>query len=257
MFNRKAELIINNRLFSLDDFDIDFTVDFDSDVEPKVQSITVYNLSRDSANSIQKGDNVILNAGYEDNKGSIVVGNIAYYETRKGITDTEFIIYVVSNLDRWSRLTISKTYRAGTRVSVIIQDILSQFGIEIGEFSLVNDFSYKNSRTVSGILKNVLEELVKEAGSRLYISDNVLFITKPFTGTVTGFLLSPETGLISSPEKIEVEEQEGYKVEMLLNHRISVNSVIKIESDVVSGNFIVIKGTHTGDFITTAEVLQI
>lgn len=257
MFNRKAELIVGRKVFSLDNFDIDFTVDFDSDTEPKVQTVSLFNLSKDSTNAIQKGSNVILNAGYENNTGSIVVGNIAYFETKKGITDTQFIMYVVSNLDRWARLTISKTYRAGSRVSFIIRDILSQFGLEVGEFSLLNDFSYKNPRTVNGMLKNVLTELVRETGSRLYIMDNILYITKPYNGIVTGFLLSPETGLIGSPERIEVEEQEGYKVEMLLNHRINVNSVIQINSSVASGNFIVVKGTHNGDFITTAEVLQI
>lgn len=255
IFDRKVRLTIGNRLYRSEEIDIDFNVEFDSDAEPKIQEISIYNLSENSRNEIVKGSNVILNAGYGEDVGTLLLGNVSDFQLTKLTTDYEMKLYVVSNLYRWSSLTISKSYRAGTRASQILRDILNQFGIEIGEFSLVNDISYVNGRVVNGMLKNTLEEIVRECGSRIYVINNIIYITRPFTGTVTGFVLSGETGMIGSPERIEVEEQEGYKIRMLLNHRINVNSVIQVRSSIVSGDFLVVKGKHTGDFITEVEVI--
>lgn len=257
IFNRKAELIIANKKYTLDTIDIDFTVEFDSFEEVIVQDIYIYNLSANSRNAIQKGDNVILNAGYENDIGSIVIGNIYDISISKNNTDIETKLLVISNIDRWASLSISKSYVGGTRASFIIRDLLGGFGLEIGEITLVNDLVYRNGYVANGMLKNVINSIVRECGSNMCINNNQIFIRRPFTGIQTGFVLSGETGLIGSPTKVQVEEKEGYKVDMLLNHRINVNSAIQIKSSIVSGNFLVVKGTHSGDFITSVEVLPL
>lgn len=257
IYDRKATLTIGESLYKSEEFDLDFKVEFDSEPEPEVQEISIYNLSTNSQNQILKGSNVILNAGYANDTGAIVVGNISDYRLIITGVDHEMKLFVVSNLERWSTLTITKTYRAGIRASQIIKDILGTFGVEIGQFNLVNDITYSNGRSVSGMLKNVLQEIVRECQSNLYIINNIIYIREPYQGMVTGFVLSGETGMIGSPERIEIDGKEGYKVRMLLNHRINVNSVIEIRSKVIKGNFIVVKGKHQGNWITDVEVLPL
>lgn len=93
----------------------------------------------------------------------------------------------------------------------------------------------------------------------MYINKGRIFIRDENKGTETGFLLNSDTGLISSPEKVE-EEKDGqkiikYKVQSLLNHKIGVDSLIKIESKTINGNYRVESGVHTGDFITEMIVV--
>jgi len=112
------------------------------------------------------------------------------------------------------------------------------------------------------MLKDAVQQIVKECGSTFKISKGRIFIMPFGEGIQTGFLLNYQTGLIGSPEVFEREERDctkkGYKIQMLLNHRITVNSIIRVESRTANGMFRVLKGRHRcgGDFITEVEVME-
>ncbi|ABR46661.1 conserved hypothetical protein [Alkaliphilus metalliredigens QYMF] len=257
LFNRKVELIIGNKSYLSDNIDIDFSVPFDSDPEPNICDVSIYNLSMDSINRIGKSTEVILNAGYGEDIGAILVGTVADYEQRNIGTDLEFKMMIAPGIDRWMSKTFSKSYKEGMKASTILRDALSSFGLEIGELRLANDITYSKGKVVSGMLKNTIKNIATEAGSKLYIKNNIAFVRPPNAGTATGFLLSSKTGMVGSPEPIIIDDKKGYKVNMLLNNKMNTDSLVQIESRIVTGNFRVVKGQHLGDFITEVEVLPI
>ena len=160
----------------------------------------------------------------------------------------------------WRNATVNKTYQAGTKASYIMADLTSTLGLEVGEISPKNDIEYKLGKSISGHVETALKQLVKDTESKMYINKGRIFIRDENKGTETGFLLTSDTGLIGSPEKIEEEDEKGnkvikYKVQSLLNHKISVDSLIQIESKTINGNYRVESGVHTGDFITEMIVV--
>jgi len=260
-WKRKIELIGGGKSFTNDKFEIDFRVPFDDDDEPNISEIEIYNLSKDSINAIGKGQNIILNAGYEGDVGTILQGTIEKCETRWESVDKITKLTVGEGSSQWLTAHVGKTFKPGITSTAILKDLAGQFGMELGDFKLENDKTYPRGRSVSGMLQSVIRQIVQETGSKFYISNGKIYIRPWSKGNETGFLLNSDTGLIESPQPFEEQSTDGdtkhgYKVKMLLNHRINVDSIIRIESKTVTGNFRVQKGTHYGDFITDVEVLN-
>lgn len=111
------------------------------------------------------------------------------------------------------------------------------------------------------MLQSVMRQIVAETGSKFHISHGKILIRPWDAGTQTGFMLNSDTGLIESPQPFEEERDgqiiKGYNVRMLLNHRVTVDSILKLESKTANGIFRVKKGVHTGDFITEVEVVAV
>ena len=64
IYNRVAELIIGDMTFKYPDFTIKFDISFDTDSEPNVSKITIYNLKNSTIEKFKRGVPVVLNAGY-------------------------------------------------------------------------------------------------------------------------------------------------------------------------------------------------
>lgn len=254
LFGRKIELYIGSNKYSGDNFDIDFDVRFDDDPEPNLSAIEIYNLSRETINNIKKGAKIILNAGYQTDIGTLMIGNVEDSSTTHQGTDRLTKLFVGDGSKSWISSTVNKSYKPGMKASELLKDLLKGFGLEIGDVQLTNDFTYAKGRTISGMLQSVVTQIVDDTQSKFYIKNRVIYIRPYNKGTETGFLLNSSTGLIGSPERVTSDFGTGYNVSMLLNHLINVDSLIKIESKVVTGNFRVKKGNHSGDFITECEV---
>lgn len=255
---RKAQVLVAGMSIE-PPLEIHFQVDFDNKPEPNTAEIKLHNLSDDTIARIKRGQNIILNAGYEGDVGTIFAGNIT-----KVVTDWEGVdkitrIMAGDGVDAWLNATVSKTYRPGIRASQIIRDIIGGFGLEIGEIRLTEDVVYSSGRTVHGKLRQVLQGIVNDCKSKMTITNGVILIRQPAEGTQTGFLLNSDTGLIGTPGYIDSDDAD-FDVECLLNHRITADSLIRIESRTARGNFRVVKGRHSGDdqsWTTQMEVVAI
>jgi hypothetical protein len=124
----------------------------------------------------------------------------------------------------------------------------------------------------------------------MHITRKTIYISGRNEGTETSVLIDKDSGLLDTPEsfekeenykvnktvvsnvkkgkktvkKIETKEEDksrtlrGYKVKMLLNHRIKTDAIIHINSKTANGKFRVGSGTHNGgEFITEVEVYAI
>lgn len=259
---RQIELMAGGKSFNGDDFTIDFKVPFSTSEDPDISEISIMNLSKTTISAIESKAYVILNAGYKGDIGNILTGKIEEISSKWETVDKVTTLKVSDGGFEWRKARIQKTYAPGSTAKYIMKDLSGILGLEVVEISPKNDIVYQLGRTISGSIESALKGLVKDTDSKMYINKSKLYIRDKNKGTQTGFLLNSDTGLVGSPEKQEEEDESGkkiikYKVECLLNHKITTDNIIKIESRTVNGTYRVERGSHDGDFITEMIVVPI
>jgi hypothetical protein len=126
---------------------------------------------------------------------------------------------------------------------------------------------YRNGLTLSTTIRDALNSVTRKAGVTWSIQDRQLQILDPVLSSQgQGVLLSPTSGLINLPERIDDPENEeelrrgvGYRVRSLLNPKIRPGEQLILESAEVQGKFRIDAVEHTGDtrgneWYTEAEV---
>ncbi|SFP19040.1 phage protein [Salibacterium halotolerans] len=262
-FMRKTELIVKDRKFHSDDFAVFFDVPFSDEEEAEVVEIEIYNLSESTLNNMSKGDAVILNAGYEGDVGAILLGVLQKKNTEWDGTDKLTTLKCTDASEAWTKQTISKSYKKGIRGSYILQDLANELGVEIGAISLPNDKVYARGRSVSGSITYVMQKVAIDCGATVRVTRGKVFIRDPRYGDETSFLLSPEHGLVGTPERFEEESEDGetvkgWNVTCLLNHRLAEGLHVRVASSTANGRYRIRKGTHKAtdsDFVTEMEVV--
>ena len=260
LINRRIDVSITgvNKTFSYPDLEVNFSGDFNEDPEPNIYSVEIYNLSRDSISDINEGEAIILNAGYQEDIGIISAGVITGVDVDNRNVDVITKIEFQDASNEWLNAVISRSYTGPVLASTIIEDLAQSIGLEIGNINLVNDINYQTGKTVFGKLSNTIRRIARECNTEINISSGRIDFVGRNAGFETGFILNSETGLISSPEKIDSKDsQSEYLVRMLLNHRIRPRSVLEIESLTVSGTFFVIRGTYNSDYTMEIEVARL
>ena len=263
--------------------EIRFENPFDDDSKPNETEIQLYNLSKDSIAKIKRGVHCTLQAGYRGEVGVLASGIVSRALTKREGVDKITSVFVLEG-DDFSRIKVTKktadpaekytsgkkkgqdkeqklqiAFKKETKGSVIINKLVKVLGIKLAaKPKLVRDKVYKKGYTVTGLILNNLEEVVRDCGSIIYYRRGRLVIRPLQEGFDERFTLSEETGLIASPEPFDDDKSEGYKVKMLLQHRITVASIVKVKSSTANGTFRVVRGKHvaTSDgFYTEAEMI--
>lgn len=263
--------------------EIRFENPFDDDSKPNETEIQLYNLSKDSIAKIKRGVRCTLQAGYRGEVGVLASGIVSRALTKREGVDKITSVFVLEG-DDFSRIKVTKktadpaekytsgkkkgqdkeqklqiAFKKETKGSVIINKLVRVLGIKLAaKPKLVRDKVYKKGYTVTGLILNNLEEVVRDCGSIIYYRRGRLVIRPLREGFDERFTLSEETGLIASPEPFDDDKSEGYKVKMLLQHRITVASIVKVKSSTANGTFRVVRGKHiaTSDgFYTEAEMI--
>lgn len=244
-------------------FRIEFRVPFSTSENPDVSEIMIYNLSQESVSAIEAKAYVVLNVGYKGDIGNILSGKVEEISSKWDKVDKITTIKVSDGGFEWRSTRIQKTYAKGSTAKYIMQDLSSLLGLEVVEVNPKNDLTYQLGRTISGDVEKALKQLVQDTESKMYIDKGKLYIRDKDKGTNIGFLLNSDTGLIGSPEKIEEENEKKekiikYNIKCLLNHKITTDSIIQIESRNVNGTYRVENGSHycnDSDFITEMVVV--
>jgi len=260
---RQTEIIAGGKRFQSDDLDIEFDVPFDNTSQPDIARVTIFNLSDNSVNAIKKEQNVIINAGYKGDIGTIFKGTIQKAFTRWSGVDKITELTIGDGAQQWLTKEVSQVYGEDITASAILVDLTGMFGLELGRLDLVNDLTYSNGRVIDAMLKDAIKQIAEETGSQFVISKGRMFIMPYDEGIPCGAAINKDTGLIGSPEVFEKEERRqtktGYRIQMLLNHRITINSIIQVQSQTANGIYRVLKGRHqkTADsYITEVEVME-
>ncbi|MED4455898.1 phage protein [Metabacillus fastidiosus] len=275
--------------FTNDLFEIRFEVPFDHDSKPNVSTVQIFNLTKDTINKIKKDKNITVIAGYAGDYGVLVEGKITRaltkYEGVDKITTITFKegtdysgvkvtsetadpaekYYVkkrikgkTAKVEKNRKQTMQITFAKGVTGKQIITRLTGILGIKPTEISLPKDKVYKTGYKVTGKIEDSLLTVVKDCGARMYWRRGKMVIRSIEAGNDERFELSEETGLIETPSEFEDDEGKGYTVRCLLQHRITIASIIDIKSSSANGKFRARAGKHYcdgTDFATDFEVI--
>jgi hypothetical protein len=165
---------------------------------------------------------------------------------------------------------VSVSYNGKVNWKTIFDDIAKQMGV-VPVYSYNATFTdVSNGFSYAGLAKNVLTKGCNCCGLSWSIQNGVLQIKKNGDAMSTQvYLLSSDTGMIGSPEKVAVKDSEdssvtrtGWDVTFFLNGAIDVNDYVKLVSRDVTGYFYVysiqIAGDNiSGDWTCKARLLEI
>ena len=249
LFKREMQLIIGEKI--MPDLEIDFNVTFNADDVAPINDVTVYNASPSTLGYIQNNMEIKLNAGYSGNLGSVIVGTIASFKNNQNGIDSELKILVNTDINAIFNRTVAKTYAPGTNSQQILEDLLRSINVETGTIFVNNNKVYETGKSVNGTYKQIINEIVKETSSYMFVRNNIMYIVDGVYELDTGYLLRPETGMIGSPEEIEIDGAKGFKFTMCLNPMMTTGSVFRVESKNVNGLWRVQDGTHSGSNFET------
>lgn len=249
LFKRQKQLIIND--VAMPGLEIDFNITFNADDAQPVNDVTITNLTPDTIRNIANDQTVILNAGYNGNMGNVLAGKISDIQTGTGAVDRTLKLMVTPDASVILTQNVSKSYAPGTLASFAVKDILNGVDLEVGTIKLNSDIAYTDGKAFSGTVDSVLQEIVKETGSFMFVRCNIIYIVDAVYEIDTGILLTKETGLIGSPEIVDENGMARYKITSLLNPMLTLGSVFRLESKYLAGLFRVEHGTHSGSNFET------
>jgi hypothetical protein len=256
-----------------------FKVEADLTRNVNNSEIEIYNLSESTRGRVQKkGALVRLEAGYTNNKSIIFFGNtrIVDHVREKADWRTKIRLGDGEEFYLFSKGTFS--FKPGTTTINVINSLASKAtGLRgLGNINELisnlpaNMASFPSGFSSHGSIPNALGEIAATAGYRMSVQNGVLKFVKQQVSAIEltssikdAILLSPDTGLIGSPEHGSADKQSKtkplLKIRALLDPRLRCGSPIRIEASQVQGSFFIEKlkhygDTHGGDWYTELEV---
>jgi hypothetical protein len=235
LFGRRASLtlVAGDKALDLSEFRFRFSTQADDEESPNNANIRVYNLSPSLIKSI-KGEfsRVRVQAGYGDNFGLIFEGSIRQYRIgRENMTDTYLDILAADGDEAYNFAMVSQSMAAGStgmdRIQAVILAMKKQ-GVDLGKV-VVPDFGGTNPRgkVLWGLGKQLMRDEVRSVEATWSIQNgkvNIIALDKYLPGQAV--VLTSSTGLIGRPE----QTQDGIMAKCLLNPKIEVGGLVKIDN---------------------------
>ena len=267
LFMRDTTINIGGRIFE-SPLTINFEVPFDDTTELNTGSVEIYNLTDSTIKAMKKGQLVTIQTGYKGDRGVIFEGIVEKVTTtREGVDKLTKIDLTDDAGGKWTDEKLKKTYKGPIDAKTILADLMPRVGLAIGDFKLPKNHTYKKGKTVNGVISESIKAIAKDCNAKVHVNKKKLYVREKGEADPYAVIVNKDTGLIGSPTPTESEETSpdgeektevsGWKVTMLLNHRISTDSTLSIKSKTANGQFRVTAGKHTqnGDsFYTECDV---
>lgn len=272
---------------TIDELDIEFSVEGTNGTEADRAEIGIWNLAGATKARIKKGETAQLTAGYRADYGVIFLGTIdRVYDSRQG-ADVKTVVTLqdaIKNL--YSSSNVIRTYPAGAALVTVIQDQFAAAGIPVGTIedpgitlskpctfdgtprdnletclNIVNgdlgvNIAASGGKDLTGLIKR---QIATQGWTYTVISGAGYFVRQQHHDQVA-VLLSSETGLLEVVPQDDDQEGEAYTVRTLFQWKIKADSLVRLDSRVVQGDFKVRSFTHRlagDDYSTECEVAPV
>ena len=262
---------------------VSFSVERNSNKDPNRAEVTIYNLNSVNRETLKQGAELlerfsenkvpydwplVIEAGYVGSREVLFSGNITFASSRKETVDFVTDIECGDGERQFRSNRINQSFGPGTPVAAVISAAAAKLGVGPGNLSqkiapgvFRKGYSvFKTGVTVSGKASKVIDKYLSSAGFTWSIQDGQLQILAPEETTFEQVVvLTPQTGLIGTPEK---GEKGRISVTSLLQGAIKPGRRIALQSENVSGFFKVETVKHYGDtwsneWYTEAEMLPL
>lgn len=247
---------ITSDVVEVEDLRVMFKVTKTTKKEPNTAEVTITNLSPSRRASLQqKGVKFVLQAGYVGTGiAQLFIGDARTIDHTRDGANWNTVIKSGDGERAFKFARVSESFAAGSPVSDVVGKIAGALGLGLGNLKQQTSAmsgQYANGYAAHGPASRELDKVLKSAGFEMSIQDGELLIRKPGDkGSILVPELSPETGLIGSPE-YGAPEKKGkrplIKVKSLLNPSIKCGGQVVVMSERHKGPLRVIKLEHTGD----------
>lgn len=267
LFERKFAIEIGQEqkdvALRLSDFRISFKVSKTVTPDTNKATIEIYNLNHSTRNSIEKTYIAMIKAGYAEAEGEqlLFVGDISL--VNHTIQRPEVITTLECNDgERILKNTkLSLSYAEGFTISKILKDISSKLDIPNKvkiEIDARKDIEFTTGFSYVGQIRPLLDALCRSAGLEWSFQNEELKIQSEDTGDLTRAIsISPDTGLINSPERLndittgrkKTEAIPGWKFVSLLQPKAEPGGIVVVNSRELPTNsaFKIYSVEHKGD----------
>ena len=232
---RKVRLVVGNGSQGIDlsGLRIRFMVRTQDTQTPWQADITITNLSNATANKIRKEyKEVYLEAGYEDGGSEeIFRGKVVQVRGpgRENPTDTYLNIQAAASPDAHAYAVVNKTLAKGHTFKDQVDaclEALKPYGVVAGHIADLGNVKMPRGRAMFGMARNHLRAICMSVGAACFIDGNKLNIVKYKDALPGGVIvINSDTGMIGMP----AQTIEGVEARCLLNPKIKVNGLIKID----------------------------
>ena len=280
IFGRTASILIGENeggAILVDGFRATFSIRKTDSEDPNTCIYSVYNLGVGTRSILEKLDEFgFVKAGYTeaDNVETIFIGNITDTTTKY---ESPEIITQVTISDGEKQLNdkkVSVSYSAGAKVEQVLDDIVKKLDlpVKVDVKKLGINKLFNTGYSFTGNAKTAIKRLSEYAGLDWSVQNGEIKFTKQGMSDGSKLVfLSPETGLIKTPEKIKVKdnrrkrnsELDGWKITSLLQPKAEPGGDIQVSSVATGENriFRIIDVQHDGDtfegnFQTVMTVLE-
>lgn len=236
------------------DIDFEFELPFEDNLDDQEGEIIVFNLSDATIKQLKANTPFTVVAGHKGDTGLIYSGLISKVSTRYEGADKVTTIKVKNKI---ARVSVSeKTYTSGTFASTILKELLDKYGVAIAKISnpMPRDHEYENDVTIGRQLRDDIKTYSEVCGVSAFISNGKIYCCplKEANNNDVMFDISEETGMINSPvpfEEVDTVEKHndttrGFDIDMILQHRMSTGTRVKLKSKQYSGTYYVKSGVH-------------
>lgn len=234
---------------------INFTIDKCDTETPNTSKISLWNLNKEHLAILNEKDCLVtLKAGYDNHIALIFVGTVTHITTELDGADRETSIELADGRVELRDTYVSLSYSGAINQKKIIEDIATEMGVAV-TFSYNVEFYTFNGFSVIGPCSAALDKACASNDLTWQIQNGVLQIKRNRdTMTREVYILSPETGLINIPKRINygkdgtgADDQPGWEVQYLMNGAIAIGDFVRFESKHVQGYFRVRSIEMNGD----------
>lgn len=290
LFNRTASLTIGTEKKAIEITGLRFTFSIEKGAteSPNKCTCNIYNLKPESRALVENVNNVlILKAGYVDDAGLVTIftGTVSRALTKREGADWVTELEMMDSGLEYRDTKASLSFAPGVKARQVLNSIAASFNLPIKPLPTeIAEKSYPDGFAFVGRSRDAMNKACQFLGLEWSLQNRevqILLKGKPLSQQA--FLLSPDTGLIGSPEsesktltekaagkkgitekqkgvkvtygedtpggtKTRKLEVQGYKVTSLLQPTINPGTYVKIESKSIKGEFFRVENVvHEGD----------
>ncbi len=214
--------------------------------KPNEGIVRMFNLSYSTENKIiETGKRIRVFAGHDGNPMLIHDGDIRRVDRDPDENSLNRItsVSIGGNVIKLSQSIFNKSYSGQVAVKQIVKDAIPTLDLEYADIDQIPDNEFLNDYSFTGKTSDLLDEILDPIQIQWFENDNFIKFSAREKALESVVLLTPKTGLIGSPSITD----KGSKFTSVLNGRLSLNSQVKIESELVNGVYKINQVLHTGD----------
>lgn len=259
LFNRAYRLEIdgNGQTVTIKDLRIEFSCRKSRSDSPNELSVRIYNPSPDTRlQGLDADATVRLFAGYGDNVKLLAQSQVTRAIVEREYTDTTLLIESLDGINDLRKTRVSLSFDAGATARQVLDAISERLGFPLRPVEVDLNIPLRGGYSHVGGIGQALDDITSRVGAGWSVQNGDLLILGEDGRTQTQVIfLSPDTGMIQSPQAVEDNANSfsigkplrGWVVKSLLQPSAEPGDIVRIESLEVTGDFVIDEVEHIGD----------